>query len=126
MSIYASISPNKSYITNNHTESTDSDSDCKRRKLNHPVPVHIMSSSKHIYQSNNTTTLVNNSLLNSKNGTITPVFEEDQQMLDDEISSNNKENFECPCGYLHGPGQGNNHDITAVGFSSEPLLRGPE
>lgn len=32
----------------------------------------------------------------------------------------------CPCGHLHGPNQGNHHDIYAVGLSSEPLLRGPD
>ncbi|KAL6454534.1 hypothetical protein SBY92_004001 [Candida maltosa Xu316] len=33
---------------------------------------------------------------------------------------------ECPCGHLHGPGQGANHDIHAVGLSDHPLLRGPD
>ncbi|CAH6718446.1 hypothetical protein CLIB1444_01S06898 [[Candida] jaroonii] len=33
---------------------------------------------------------------------------------------------ECPCGYLHGPGQGHHDDINAVGLSSQPLLRGPD
>lgn len=31
---------------------------------------------------------------------------------------------ECPCGYLHGPGDNNNHDFTAVGLSSN-MMRGP-
>ncbi|EGV66611.1 hypothetical protein CANTEDRAFT_112323 [Yamadazyma tenuis ATCC 10573] len=32
---------------------------------------------------------------------------------------------ECPCGYMHGPGQGDHHDTSAVGLG-DPLLRGPE
>lgn len=34
--------------------------------------------------------------------------------------------FECPCGYLHGPGSDEHHDILAVGLASQPLLRGPD
>ena len=34
--------------------------------------------------------------------------------------------FDCPCGHLHGPGQGHHEDIGAVGFADFPLLRGPE
>ncbi|CAK7897582.1 hypothetical protein CAAN1_04S00628 [[Candida] anglica] len=34
------------------------------------------------------------------------------------------DNGVCPCGHLHG--QGEHHDISAVGFSSQPLLRGPD
>ena len=30
----------------------------------------------------------------------------------------------CPCGYLHGEGEHN--DLSAVGLSSTPLLRGPD
>lgn len=33
---------------------------------------------------------------------------------------------ECPCGYFHGPGENGHHDIKAVGFTSRPLLRGPD
>lgn len=32
----------------------------------------------------------------------------------------------CPCGFLHGPGQGHHADISAKGFSDIPLLRGPD
>lgn len=35
-------------------------------------------------------------------------------------------NFDCPCGHLHGPGQGHHEDIGAVGFADFPLLRGPD
>lgn len=32
--------------------------------------------------------------------------------------------FECPCGYLHGPGSDHFHDISAVGFSAD-VMKGP-
>ncbi|KAI5948894.1 hypothetical protein KGF57_005087 [Candida theae] len=34
--------------------------------------------------------------------------------------------FDCPCGHLHGPGQGHHEDIGAIGFADFPLLRGPD
>lgn len=34
--------------------------------------------------------------------------------------------FDCPCGHLHGPGQGHHEDIGAIGFAHFPLLRGPD
>ncbi|RCK59329.1 hypothetical protein Cantr_07773 [Candida viswanathii] len=37
-----------------------------------------------------------------------------------------EEMFECPCGHMHGPGQGNHHDVHAVGLAPVPLLRGPD
>ncbi|KAI5961375.1 uncharacterized protein KGF55_003998 [Candida pseudojiufengensis] len=39
--------------------------------------------------------------------------------------SDNLEN-ECPCGHLHGAGQGYHYDVGAVGFADFPLLRGPD
>lgn len=42
-----------------------------------------------------------------------------EDRMDTDISAN-----ECPCGYLHGPGEDHGHDITAVGLSSN-LMRGP-
>lgn len=49
------------------------------------------------------------------------------EMEVDEITEMKLQNkFECPCGYLHGPGQGHHDDIHAVGLSNEPLLRGPD
>lgn len=37
-----------------------------------------------------------------------------------------EEMIECPCGHMHGPGQGYDHDIHAVGLADVPLLRGPD
>lgn len=37
-----------------------------------------------------------------------------------------EELIECPCGHMHGPGQGTQHDIHAVGLLDIPLLRGPD
>lgn len=35
--------------------------------------------------------------------------------------------YECPCGHLHGAGQGfDHHDVSAVGFVDFPMLRGPD
>ncbi|KAI5969656.1 hypothetical protein CANMA_001319 [Candida margitis] len=34
--------------------------------------------------------------------------------------------YDCPCGHMHGPGQGHHEDIGAVGFADFPLLRGPD
>ncbi|WLF79124.1 hypothetical protein PVL30_002875 [Lodderomyces elongisporus] len=35
--------------------------------------------------------------------------------------------YECPCGHLHGAGQGSDHhDVSAVGFVDFPMLRGPD
>lgn len=57
------------------------------------------------------------------NGTMTPVeliFADENDNMDTEITQE-----ECPCGYLHGPGFGHCHDISAVGFSPN-IMRGPE
>lgn len=90
------------------------------------------------------------SLHNTNNGTFTPITQthshEYLMMMGEESNSNKldiemitedkffqpQQNIEkpkyeeCPCGHLHGPGQGNHHDIHAVGLSDFPLLRGPD
>lgn len=94
------------------------------------------------------------SLHNTNNGTFTPITQthshEYLMMMGEETIINNNNNKldiemitedkffqpqqhiekpkyeECPCGHLHGPGQGNHHDIHAVGLSDFPLLRGPD
>ncbi|KAK6460113.1 hypothetical protein DFJ63DRAFT_315986 [Scheffersomyces coipomensis] len=121
------------YVSNNniiHTDNIDQSltklpssstitSDPKRRKLNHPIPIHFKMNSN--YPS---TTIINNTIINNKTGTITPVFNEEQDVV--MIEDSKSDSKDCPCGYLHGPGQGHDHDINAVGFSSYPLLKGPE
>lgn len=47
--------------------------------------------------------------------------------LSEQMNQDNSASFQdCPCGFLHGPGQGHHHDKQAVGLSSFPLLRGPD
>lgn len=56
------------------------------------------------------------------NGTMTPsqTVEESTDAMDTEVTA-----CECPCGYLHGPGVHNYHDIAAVGFSAD-VMKGPD
>ncbi|KAG7191710.1 uncharacterized protein KQ657_002846 [Scheffersomyces spartinae] len=63
---------------------------------------------------------LNNSKVNS-NGTFTPIssYEGSNDVTMSDAT-------ECPCGYLHGPGQGDHQDLQAVGFANIPLMRGPE
>lgn len=67
-----------------------------------------------------------------QDGTMTPLCSidsrnEDIENMDvDSVTAYSQPvNDDCPCGYLHGPGD-QHHDITAVGLASVPLLRGPE
>lgn len=41
------------------------------------------------------------------------------------ISTISQNTESCPCGHLHGAGQGDIHDVYAVGLSDRPLFRGP-
>lgn len=53
------------------------------------------------------------------NGTVTPANEDTDSMdLCVEL-------HDCPCGYLHGPGNKHFHDVGAVGFSAN-VMRGPD
>ncbi|ODV79939.1 uncharacterized protein CANTADRAFT_50675 [Suhomyces tanzawaensis NRRL Y-17324] len=90
----------------------------KRRRLEHPTPT------KH-GQVNFHGTIVNPIL-----GTVSPSVDGAMhQMLatpaPDWVMEDAQEPQECPCGHLHGPGQGSNHDVHAVGLGA-PLLRGPD
>lgn len=76
--------------------------------------------------------LVNNSKVSS-NGTFTPVSSydgtnESSDIAMEDASTTNVSSVseDCPCGFFHGPGQGDHHDIKAVGFAEIPLMRGPE
>lgn len=60
--------------------------------------------------------LLRNKLI-TESSTAAPI--DDDDTIDTSITAN-----ECPCGFLHGPGMDHNHDITAVGMSSN-MMRGP-
>lgn len=84
--------------------------DQKRRKLYQQMTIPMPSES---LKSNSNGTLIDNS-----NGTMTPIASTKPMEID------SQEYIECPCGHMHGPGQGDHHDIHAVGLASVPLLRG--
>lgn len=57
------------------------------------------------------------------NGTMTPselLNETPDDKMDLEVTPS-----DCPCGYMHGPGENHNHDVSAVGFSAN-VMRGPD
>ncbi|KAG5420666.1 hypothetical protein I9W82_002547 [Candida metapsilosis] len=76
--------------------------------------------------------------LNHKMTTVSMISEKhfstsvEQQPQSNEIQAKQQQitittgSFDCPCGHLHGPGQGHHEDIGAVGFADFPLLRGPD
>lgn len=70
----------------------------------------------------------NGTEINGRSGLVTPSKSNDEKVR--EISGLGSEmdtrDDECPCGYFHGPGESGHHDIRAVGFTSQPLLRGPD
>lgn len=76
-----------------------------------------------IYKPNPKRRKLDNTIQVSRNKLITepstpaPIDEDDN--IDTSITAT-----ECPCGFLHGPGMDHNHDITAVGMSSN-MMRGP-
>lgn len=49
-----------------------------------------------------------------------PVVADEMDITADDVPSTGL----CPCGYLHGEGE--HTDISAIGFTSVPLLRGPD
>lgn len=65
--------------------------------------------------------------------TISALFDEahkitqnqDAMMDVDEVVAKKESHSSCPCGHLHGPGQGDDHDHVAVGLTNNPLFRGP-
>lgn len=71
-------------------------------------------------------------IVNPSIGTLTPVpLDVSMSMsmsmsMSDDMQIDLQPQFECPCGHLHGPGQGSLHDVHAVGLSDHPLLRGPD
>ncbi|ABN68493.1 predicted protein [Scheffersomyces stipitis CBS 6054] len=107
---------------------TDQTPQLKRRKLDQPVPIYPTKTTA--MSSNNSFINQHGTIVNNTNGTITPNtyagVTDDVEMLTEESFSKKHTSLECPCGHLHGPGQGHDHDIAAVGFLAEPLLRGPE
>ncbi|CUM65267.1 uncharacterized protein PRCAT00002900001 [Priceomyces carsonii] len=74
--------------------------------------------------------VTNNGTIIGKDGTTTPVLEIKNMDIDQTYEARKKElSFKsrfCPCGFLHGPGQGNHSDMSASGYTSKPLLRGPD
>lgn len=79
----------------------------KRTKLVHPKPAYPqLAPSSH----------ASSSTIIHSNGTITPIQSDSTPMDIDE----------CPCGFLHGPGQGHHEDVTASFGSAVCLLRGPD
>ncbi|CUM49232.1 unnamed protein product [Debaryomyces tyrocola] len=72
----------------------------------------------------------NGTVINGRNGLVTPSKSNDEKVREisgfgDGPEMDTRED-ECPCGYFHGPGESGHHDIKAVGFTSQPLLRGPD
>ncbi|CAG89564.1 DEHA2F19184p [Debaryomyces hansenii CBS767] len=69
-------------------------------------------------------------VINGRSGLVTPSKSNDEKVREisgvgDGSEMDTRED-ECPCGYFHGPGESGHHDIRAVGFTSQPLLRGPD
>ncbi|KAK6458960.1 uncharacterized protein RJT20DRAFT_132117 [Scheffersomyces xylosifermentans] len=119
----------------------------KRRKLDQPIPIHSnsvpMSSQKFSSAAASNLINQNGTIVNSSNGTVTPSNFSSVASTNDDIDMISGDNFakksipdmmdisydggaDCPCGYFHGPGQGHHHDLKAIGFSSQPLMRGPD
>lgn len=75
--------------------------------------------------------LDNGTVINRNSGLVTPSMSNDAKDLREisglgDGSGMDTREDECPCGYFHGPGESGHHDIKAVGFTSQPLLRGPD
>lgn len=96
---------------------------CKRRKMNTSSAMYFDSKDKMTAA----TKSINGAYIDLSQGTMTPLASEDKDNTE-QVMSNAMEvtQAECPCGFLHGPGQGDHFDIHAVGLSDAPLLRGPD
>lgn len=93
------------------------DCEVKRRKLEQPQGISAQQIGSSVVATKGRETL-----FDSNNGTITP-FRTYQEIVDVEMTDLLND---CPCGRFHGPGQGYHDDLTAVGLSEFPLLRGPD
>lgn len=103
--------------------------EAKRRKLHEPVPLchsygHVLPESvpglKNVY---------------NRTGMLTPeldmpMLEVSPTLMNNQADSKPEDDAmdtdECTCGHMHGPGQGQHHDHSAVGLAEVPLLRGPD
>lgn len=96
----------------------------KKRKMNTSSAMYFDSKDKLT-----ATKSINGAYINLSQGTMTPAASDDkdntEQVMTDAMEVEVAE-VECPCGFLHGPGQGDHFDIHAVGLSDVPLLRGPD
>ncbi|KAI5954619.1 hypothetical protein KGF54_002395 [Candida jiufengensis] len=64
------------------------------------------------------------------------IYHEKIKMIDESHFENHNTNSkqqlmnsfsnDCPCGHLHGAGQGHHDDLGAIGLADFPLLRGPD
>lgn len=109
-----------------HPDSTPTQN-CKRRKMNTSSSMYFDSKDK--LTAANTNKLVNNNgaIIDLTHGTMTPLASENKENTEQSMTDAMEVvQTECPCGFLHGPGQGDHHDIHAVGLSGVPLLRGPD
>ena len=110
-----------------YLEESRSTTDVKRRKIEDKESIDKMFLS---IKNDGLKISENGTVINGCNGLVTPSKSNDEKAR--EISGlghgtemDTRED-ECPCGYFHGPGESGHHDIRAVGFTSQPLLRGPD
>ncbi|KAG7662675.1 uncharacterized protein J8A68_003805 [[Candida] subhashii] len=95
----------------------------------HPVEQHKMVDFSMLTEdhfTNKPQALHHNEEMQSMSGLPPQPYQQQQQMQSMSMAQESSSDYECPCGHLHGPGQGNHHDITCVGLSDHPLLIGPE
>lgn len=116
-----------------YLEESRSTAEIKKRKMESKENIDrmILSMKKNEGNQQPNRVLENGTIIDGHNGLVTPSMSNDVKDLrrisglGDGSGMDTRED-ECPCGYFHGPGESGHHDIKAVGFTSQPLLRGPD